>query len=237
MNGLVLELQADVLRDTTPVSSLLRKALLICRKLRQTESLAWIESELNGYTGAPFPEYRMIRGEIRVTTRRGPIPYVFTKSPEVAEILSRRPVDLSVPELEALLASSDDWFEYPYPPEIEADFLQRTGVRPVLHIPRSALLGILARVRTGLLDWTAQLETSGVIGNGLSFSAEEVQAASAPTLHIENYIGSVLNSSVQQNIGTSRSTLSSDDRQALRQSLEAIQGILSTLTLSREVLA
>jgi hypothetical protein len=47
----------------------------------------------------------------------------------------------------------------------------------------SALAGILDAVRNKILDWALELESHGVLGEGMTFSAQERQAAASVTIH------------------------------------------------------
>lgn len=58
MSAIVLELQQDALNPSVSALNLLRKALVVATKLNIEEFQQWIELELNGYKGAPIPEYR-----------------------------------------------------------------------------------------------------------------------------------------------------------------------------------
>jgi len=61
MTGLVEQLQTDAFDHTVPVSTLLRKVKLCAVKLALQDALAWVDSELNGYTcsGDEMPAYRI----------------------------------------------------------------------------------------------------------------------------------------------------------------------------------
>lgn len=47
--SIILELQRETLSSNSDILVLLRKALLVARKLKLTESEEWINNELNGY--------------------------------------------------------------------------------------------------------------------------------------------------------------------------------------------
>lgn len=66
MPSLVLELQHDALDEKTAVSSLLRKAIAVARKLGVSDADHWLNHELNGYPKeADVPPYRVVLGEQR----------------------------------------------------------------------------------------------------------------------------------------------------------------------------
>ena len=75
-------------------------------------------------------------------------------------------------------------------------------LEPVRTVDRNQIAGILDVVRTKMLDWSLQLEADGVIGEGMTFSAEEKQRAQS-SITIENFqgiLGDVSGSMVTQNL-------------------------------------
>jgi hypothetical protein len=61
LTSLVLELQRDALDETKTVSSILRKALVVSRKLGVRDADEWLDRELHGYADAPnVPRYRQL---------------------------------------------------------------------------------------------------------------------------------------------------------------------------------
>ena len=70
MTSLVLQLQADTLDQSVRVSSILRKALAVSRKLAILEIESWLKQELDGYgTSLDLPLYRTIQENRSSTTR------------------------------------------------------------------------------------------------------------------------------------------------------------------------
>ena len=66
MASLVLELQRDALDFGVPVSSLLRKAVVVARKLGLRDPERWTQLELKGYgMDDEIPDYRRIRGQVK----------------------------------------------------------------------------------------------------------------------------------------------------------------------------
>jgi len=64
MAGLIEEIQRDAIDRTVPVATLLRKVKLAAAKLKLPALEEWVESELNGYSGA-VPDYRKAKGQPR----------------------------------------------------------------------------------------------------------------------------------------------------------------------------
>ncbi|WP_448101071.1 AbiTii domain-containing protein [Luteibacter jiangsuensis] len=75
-------------------------------------------------------------------------------------------------------------------------------MRPLRVIGANKLIAILNTVRTRMLEWALSLEEEGILGNGLSFSASEKQAAmQSQNIRIENFqgvLGDVVGGSVTQ---------------------------------------
>jgi len=66
MMSLVQQLQADALKPSVNVDTLLRRAKVIAVKLDLPELLTWVERELNGYqVGDEVPTYRQLTGQLR----------------------------------------------------------------------------------------------------------------------------------------------------------------------------
>lgn len=211
MAGLVLELQADAVDEKVPVSAVLRKALAVSRKLSLPDVESWLSDELNGYApGAELPEYRKFQGSLKVwNPYHGWQPLFFGK-PEDADLLSKSFTRQSVSEIEELLAKGATSYESPLGAKIEQMLMQGMEIqlRPALHIPRTALIRVTATVRHRILDWALELEGSGVIGEGMTFSqAEKESAREATTVYqIENQtiVHAMHGSQIQQ--GTQGST-------------------------------
>jgi hypothetical protein len=49
----------------------------------------------------------------------------------------------------------------------------------VVQVPRGGIVGLIDYVRNMVLDWTIEMERNGVIGEGFSFDAQEVESARA----------------------------------------------------------
>lgn len=61
MKSIVLELQQLASEDTFPITSLLRKALIVTTKLNLDDFKKWINNELNGYEKTDeIPKYTRI---------------------------------------------------------------------------------------------------------------------------------------------------------------------------------
>ncbi len=202
MPSLVLELQRDAVDPTASLSVVLRTALAVAAKLDVPEFYSLCERELGGYGEAQPPEYRKVRGEVKAhSPYHGwqPLP---VEDPESARRLSEVYVKQSVGELEDLLGGGNDAgvLQVAFPPELlhqwaDKDFMQM-GLVPTLIISRTALLGIIERVRYLILDWSLRLEKEGVLGDGMTFSRGEKENAASVVYNIQSVTG-VVGGSVQ----------------------------------------
>ena len=67
-------------------------------------------------------------------------------------------------------------------------------MEPGIFVDKSQIHAILDRVRNMILEWSLDLEGQGIMGDGLTFSQEEKQAATNITFNI----GSMSHSQIQQ---------------------------------------
>ncbi|WP_423200785.1 hypothetical protein DFLDMN_006210 (plasmid) [Cupriavidus sp. H19C3] len=247
MSGLVLELQKDAMDAAVPVSALLRKALVVSRKLGLTDMSDWIDSELNGYKAddESLPEYRWIRGELKARNPyHGWIPlYV----PKRLDFLTCRNTNQSITEIENLIGG-DGTLCMPFSNEVQQQLMASMEVplQPAFFCQRTDLVRIADAVRNTILEWALKLESEGVLGHGLSFSAEEkgkaLSAASGNTYqHIQHQtvIGSMHDSQLQQ--GTQHSSQnyqkSSMDSAAIAAVIAQIREAIATAALSPDLKA
>ncbi len=61
--GIVLELQRELINPQIRIYDLLLKASLIAEKLELKEIKDWINLEMEGYKGKEVPEYRILKGK------------------------------------------------------------------------------------------------------------------------------------------------------------------------------
>ncbi|MCA7084072.1 hypothetical protein K7G19_10690 [Cupriavidus sp. DB3] len=231
MTGLVIELQQEALDPTKPVSSLLRKALVVSRKLGLDDTEAWLSAELNGYQ-EDCPPYRRITGEIKVfNPYNGWIPLHFAK-PSDAEVLRHRNCGQPIAELEELLKSDDKaTYQMQFSPKLQKQLMDRMefGMQPALVVSRTALVRIVDTVRNMVLEWALKLERDGVVGEGMTFSAQEKQNAQSASViyQIQNQtvVQSMHASQIQQ--GTNASTQNYAPSAGF--DAEAVRGLLREL--------
>lgn len=200
MSSLVLELQAEALDRNTPVSDLLRKALAVSKKLGVTQIEKWLSHELNGYPrDSEIPPYREVHGLIKVWNPYHGWQPVHFGDPEMGEKLAARKIMQPIGELDSLNPKQGGSLQIPFPEPIKNRLIRGMDIalEPTLQVAPSEVVGILDAVRNNILEWALELEQEGILGEGLTFSREEKQAAGQITYQITNNIGSMSNSQLQ----------------------------------------
>lgn len=239
MASVVIELQREALDRDVRVSDLLRKALVVARKLGQLELQAWIEKELAGYTkGDEIPKYREVRGDIRGwNPYRGWIPLFFEDSVE-GEKFSRRNAGQAIAELEHLIKNgkSGSTLHMPFPLELQRQLSKGFGfeTQVSLFTSHSSIVGIIDAVRTIVLNWALKLEEQGILGEGLSFSKQEKEAAVSTPRNINNFYGPVQSPQIQQDNQNAIQVSVQLDLESVRKVAEMIKAALPSLDLSED---
>ena len=193
-SSLVLELQQAALNSEEPVSQLLRMAYAVAMKLDSTDILSWIKRELNGYRGCThdeIPDYRLVSGEPKAQNPYHGWQPIMIDDAEIADALLRRKVNSTVGEMEDLLKSRDSSgpLAMLYPPKQAAILRKSIGWDFPVHLEfsYSEIARILDVIRNRVLDWALQLEKSGVLGEGMTFTAEEKETAHVVNIeHVQN---------------------------------------------------
>lgn len=214
MASIVLELQQEALNSSVPVSDLLRKSLVVAKKLGIQEFYEWVELELNGYSDlSKVPNYRIITGKVEAwNPYHGWIPAVIDNV-EIAEAISKRSIIQPIGEIDNLANdyNGGSTFEVPFDKKTELMLMNAGNIRlqPTLKVDKSQLMGILDAVRNIILNWSLKLDSDGILGEGMTFSKEEKNTATKleKTYTINNFIGQMTNSQIQQNTTDSRQSL------------------------------
>jgi hypothetical protein len=158
-------------------------------KLHIKEVEDWVTQELNGYS-KELPDYRQTRGTVKAWN-----PYHGWQpvggDVEFLEAASGVQISESIASIEAALTanSSGGSLHMPYgPSQLNAlsNLVGRPIVRAGVDFSSGTLAHILDAVRNLVLDWAIELERSGVVGEGITFSADEkkIAATNPVTLHI-----------------------------------------------------
>lgn len=175
MASLVQELEQDAYDNAASLSNMLRKAKAVAVKLQLKQPIQWVEAELNGYTTDEVPEYRKIHGRLKAhNPYNGLIPMVCNDSELeaiVSSYWSREPTGT----IEHLLQTTKSPM-LPITGDKAALLAEMSSVpdfQMYLLFSPSAFQGILNAVRNKVLDWSLQLQADGIMGEGMSFRAEE----------------------------------------------------------------
>ncbi len=241
MSGLVLELQRDALDKRVDVSDLLRKALVVSKKLSITEIEEWINNELGGYSEDErlIPAYREITGDVKVyNPYHGWQPLYFGDA-DLGENLSKRKISQAVGELVAIVnGDRSGSLHVPFSQHMKNKLMSLMDVpmEPTLLAGDSQIHKILDAVRNVVLNWSLDLESKGIIGDDMSFSKEEKNAASQITYQITNNIGNMQNSLLQQHsAGATQTQTITQSKTDLSELIQSIKAAMSGLALARDV--
>lgn len=242
MSSLVIELQRDALDQNILVTSLLRKALVVAKKLEIPDFEEWISDELNGYDTKDVPLYRELQGSVRVfNPYRGWQP-MFFEDTGIADKLSRRQVVNSICEFENAINESSDNSHYylAFPPAIE-NLLSRNSSFPglaqyALCVSKSSYHRIIEAVKTIVLEWAIKLEKDGILGSDMAFTDTEKEKAKTTTYNVNNFYGNVQNSQIQQQSTDSIQTTDARtiDLNELKEFLGSLMSHVSEIGISKE---
>lgn len=198
MSSVVQELQRDLINGDVLLSSSLKKAYLISKKLNLKDLSVWLDNELNGYKCdfKDIPEYRNIKGIFKGFNPLHGWQTIPLVEQELEDILLNNKTSQSISEIESLISQKEDSMMLPHPSSM-IDKLISSGYITQLAtwIDKSALIGIIESVKMTLLDWTLELEKEDIQGFDLIFTKEEKEKAMSNT-NITNFIN---NGGVQQN--------------------------------------
>ena len=195
MNGIVLELQQDLLSKDCDILNALRKAHIIATKLKLSEFDSWIQKELNGYNSEDeTPEYRRVRGALKAfNPHNGWIPVVIDNS-DIANAICERKLRESISVIVDLCTdNASNEVHYSIPDEL-VNFLNKKSnlfinTNYLLFIGVHYVKGIIEHVKDSLLQWTLKLEENEIIGADLSFTTQEKEKAQTLSQTTNIYYG------------------------------------------------
>jgi hypothetical protein len=225
MDSLVLDLQQLASDEQASVTNLLRKALLTARKLELEEFATWVDNELNGYgPDDDVPSYRIVEGEPRAQTISGLKPIVF-EGEEINEMLSQFPIRNPIGEVENLANEDSEYLTISYPAELSQTLSRIHGsdVHPRLFCSHASFASIVEAVKSSVLEWALDLESDGIMGEGMTFSGEEKHKAEQSNYHV--HIEEMINSQIQQGTYSSSQEMSV----SYENTLDEIKDFLSKL--------
>lgn len=235
---LVIQLQADVLDPKTSIADLLRKVKLVAAKLSLDEVLEWVDHELGGYPNdATLPEYRELTGHVKFFNQVYGWRPVICPDREMENVISRCPVYQPISSVEEVLARSKEtnYLVCPFPGEKQAILSKMLGFQTEFqaHVSPAEFFTILDSVRNRVLEWSISLEKAGVLGDGLTFTPKEKEAAKVMTTgnvyHIQGNVG-VLGDVAHSTVTNTQSVAyTADQINALRDAIEQISAAVGQL--------
>lgn len=237
MSSIVIELRQDALDGAVQISDLLRKALTVASKLRIVEFKKWTENELSGYKDIrEAPGYRRIGGSVSGKDPYGNWQQIKLPDSESENLLSNRPCDQPIAEIESLLHdSTSSFWHMPFSPEVQQIFFRDMPFysQIALLVPRINLVRIVDAVRTTILNWSLKLEEDGIVGEGLSFTNQERETAEKSSYNINNFYAEVHSSQIQQQTSDSSQVINKLDNNLLREFVDDILKQIDELDLGK----
>ena len=197
--SLIIYLEQKALNNNISITDLLRTALAVAIKLDVQEFEEWINNELNGYKdvdSSMIPKYRFIAGEAKYYN-----PYhgwcdVLWENQKQYDSFNNVAIREKISEIEGF-ASSDGVLSRDFSVDVQRYFSKNNyGMVPKLIFGKHSFTGIIDSVRNNILKWVLDLERKGVLGDDMVFNEKERQTAGNIT--INNYIGHVEHSYLQQ---------------------------------------
>jgi AbiTii len=200
--NLINELQVSAENDD--VLTVLRKTKRLASKLDQRGIADWLRAEESGYSpGRDVPEYRMINNALAYSTN-GYVPagYGYLKSgieemPWGGFTPPPMPLRDSISSVLWLIESCSTNVNGMYFPIEEGTALSTTirshfqfdprfarQITFLLRLNQVQVKAIPERIKDKVLDWACALETAGVNGDGVSFSAKEREISHSITFNI-----------------------------------------------------
>ncbi len=205
--SLITEIQSLATSESSNVTDLLRKCLVVSKKLKLPDFEKWVNSELNGYdTPADVPKYRIINCTLHLNNPYNGLIPLHIEDAEIEKYFTSIPIVQSVGSLKALLDKHvDGYLNLPFSGEDAAYINSNTGgynLPPIRRASVSLVHGILDSIRNKILQVALGFEEAGIIGEGMSFSSDEKkQADGLKNITIENFqgvLGNVTDSTVNQ---------------------------------------
>jgi hypothetical protein len=180
---LISKLQSDALNPGVSVSQLLRTAKLVATKLDLKDALVCIDRELTGYMKVEdLPPYRRLHGE-----PKGWNPYhgwqpIHFPDPELARSFSDAPIGQPAPAIEHSISNGrKGTCVFPYPAEIKSQLVQALQTDVHMQLTYEDVSNIIEQVRNLILNWSLELDKAGIVGEDMTFTAEEKREAGPVT--------------------------------------------------------
>jgi hypothetical protein len=173
-DGLLADIAAGVHEDTTSLSSLLGKCVLLGKQAKSERLVEWARNELHGYDSEP-PNYRQVPAQLHALVMDGRGANGFEQvlsSVELTEAIGDKAawntalLTQGVGELERLADGNEDslvllpwWGDAVKTYLDEVNSGQGLRVQRVAwRVPRATIRGVVVRIRTSLAELVAELD-------------------------------------------------------------------------------
>jgi len=192
----VLELQSLASDNTVDVVDVLFLAKAISFKLNLNDLAEWIEYELTGYPqGVELPDYRIAKGNIRYWhqyQRVWKTPNYSSLSADVIDYFQTFSFNSSIAAISTLTDEESQELYMSMAPHLIAEmFASKEKPSDVRWFFSSSVAKlIVTTVRSKILDWSLELESKGILGEGLLFTQREKDIA---PMTINNNFNGVFN--------------------------------------------
>lgn len=177
----VLELQSLASDNKTDVVDVLFLAKMISLKLNLSDLTEWIQHELTGYpAGVELPDYRIAKGKVRFWNR-----FAGWQSPNY-RLLTTEQIDYvqtftlgeSISAIRSLTGGGKE-LQLSMPAHIVAEMFHGNEKPSEVSWFFSSSIAdlIVTTVRSKIIDWSYELESKGILGEGLLFTQREKDIA------------------------------------------------------------
>lgn len=195
----VHHLQNLALQSENSIVDLLRNAYVIACKLNLLDFKQWILHELNGYDNIQdLPQYRFISSVIKFNNPCYGWLETNISDKKLLKELAHLPITDKISEIHQLISDKNIPIRY-LPPNLDIALSESYyGMKAAIFLNEQQLFGIIDCVRTQILDWSLTLEQKGILGDNMTFDENELKNAQGIT--INNFVGSVANTPMQQGL-------------------------------------
>lgn len=175
----ILDLNKAATNSDVKVSELLRKALTIAASLQSKDVEDWIKNEINGYEDENLPKYRQVPG--RIEGFNSATGWVLCEPHEAfKEALKEKYIKNSIPEIENYIKEGRrvSWM---FPEALRKNLVGIYGhdTKYALVFSTSKLKNVLEGVRLEIIEWTNQLQKSGITGEEGTFLKKDIDIANS----------------------------------------------------------
>jgi hypothetical protein len=192
--SLIHTIQHAILIEDAPAEKVLRLVKTACMKMHQTEIKELIEAEINGYSDTPLPDYRKLRGNlISSDPHYGLIPVnIPPHQAQLENFLTQRNFTQPIAAITQFIEQDEGSSIYI---KISNDKLSHYKIKMDRELPlfveinKAYIHGILESVTNFCLNWSLEMETLGILGEGLGFSDQELAKLKDYSPNIQVYNG------------------------------------------------